>query len=159
MRIATASKPSLHQQDGTGARLRPRFVCAIAIASAALLAASAAQARPVGGGRVMAPTQVRCDPNQLTSYFGKVTGYKRGKASTWLRIATDYDTVEEVTVSHAGAKDASKQYLYQRAPFTAAHWAKIESKPGVLRPGTRATAWVCTDGKTPPLIDWNAPAE
>jgi len=33
------------------------------------------------------------------------------------------------------------------------------TRPGVLRPDTRATAWVCSDPKTPPLIDWNGAAE
>jgi hypothetical protein len=107
----------------------------------------------------MAPSAVSCDANQLTSYFGKVTGYKRGKTSTWLRIATDYDTVEEVSVPNGGAKDASAHYLYAGRAFTAKDWARIESMPGVLRAGTRATAWVCSDGKTPPLVDWNGAAE
>jgi hypothetical protein len=107
----------------------------------------------------MAPEQVRCDRNQLTSYFGKVTAYKRGKVRVWLRIATDYDTVEEVTAIDPAEKDPANLFLYQGRAFTAADWRRIESKPGVLRKGTRATAWVCRDGKTPPLIDWNAAAE
>ena len=145
----------MYTQQETGARERPRFAFAIAITIAAsgwiLVASDSAYARPAAG-RVMPPSQLTCPPNQLTSYFGKVTGYKRGKTSTWLRIATDYDTVEEVTAPHA-------RYLYQRAPFGKKDWSRIESKTGVLRPGTRATAWVCSDGKTPPVVDWNAAAE
>ena len=107
----------------------------------------------------MAPSRVSCDPNQLTSYFGKVTGYKRGKVRVWLRIATDYDTVEEVTAIDPAEKDPANLFLYQGRKFTSADWQRIERKPGVLRPGVRATAWVCSDGKTPALIDWNAAAE
>ena len=128
------------------------------LALASMAGAGEAAERPVTG-RVMAPAAVSCDPNQLTSYFGKVTGYKRGKTGTWLRIATDYDTVEEVQVANGGAKDASAHYLYEGRAFTAKDWLRIESKPGVLRAGTRATAWVCSDGRTPPLVDWNGAAE
>ena len=101
-------------------------------------------------GRVMAPPSLACDRNQLTSYFGKVVGYKRLEAGAWLRIATDYGTIEEVT---------ARDFLYRGQPFTARDWARIERKPGELRDGVRATAWVCSDGRTPPLVDWNAAAE
>ena len=148
-------------QQGTGARKRPCFVSGLVLAVAIAAAApGTASARPaVGGGRMMPPARAHCATSNLTSYFGKVIGYKRGKASTWLKIATDYDTVEEVTIAHAGAKDASRQYLYRLKPFTAKDWARIESKPGVLRPGTRATAWVCEGSKQAPLVDWNGAAE
>jgi hypothetical protein len=107
----------------------------------------------------MAPARVSGDAHHLTSYFGKVVGYKRGKVRVWLKIATDYDTIEEVTVVDPAEKDPANRFLYQGRAFTAQDWARIESKPGVLRKGTRATAWVCSDGKTPPLVDWNAAAE
>ena len=38
------------------------------------------------------------------------------------------------------------------APFTGADWSRIESRKGVLRAGTRAAAWVCSDGKV--MVDW-----
>ena len=133
-------------RGGQGRFVRP---CLFLAAALSLLAAPAFAAR---GGRIMAPAQVSCDPNQLTSYFGKVTAYKRDKSSVWLRIATDYDTVEEVTAP-------VDLFLYMGRAFTAADWKRIESKPGVLRKGTRATAFVCRDGKTPPLVDWNGAAE
>ena len=124
------------------------------------LAASAgiAQARPAAG-RIMPPKRIACERNALTSYFGQVTAYKRGKARVWLRIATDYGTVEEVTAVDPAEKDPANLFLYQGRAFAAADWQRIESKPGVLRKGTRATAWVCGDGRTPPLIDWNGAAE
>jgi hypothetical protein len=76
----------------------------------------------------------------------------------WLRIATDYDTVEEVTVRDPNELDPARHFLYRGQPFAASDWARIESKPGKLRPGTRATAWICGDGSTP-LVDWNGAAE
>ena len=101
-----------------------------------------------------APAQATCASNDLTSYFGKVIGYRRMKDHVWLRIATDYDTIEEVT-----APADTRRFLYQGGKFTAKDWPRIERKPGVLLAGVRATAWVCRDGKTPPLIDWNGAAE
>jgi hypothetical protein len=131
------------------------LVLALALASASAGPEAAAGER----GRVMPPAQVRSDRNQLTSYFGDVTSYKRGKVRVWLRIATDYGTVEEVTVVDPAEKDPANLFLYQGQAFTSADWQRIERKPGVLRKGTRATAWVCRDGKTPPLIDWNGATE
>jgi hypothetical protein len=133
-------------RGGQGRFVRP---CLFLAAALSLLAAPAFAAR---GGRIMPPAQASCDASQLTSYFGRVTAYKRSKASVWLRIATDYDTVEEVTAP-------ANLFLYEGRAFATADWKRIESKPGVLRKGTRATAWVCRDGKTPPLIDWNGAAE
>lgn len=137
--------------------MRPCLLVALAAASLGATT-SAAQARPAGG-RVMAPAQVTCDPNQLTAYFGQVIGYRRNAKQTWLRIATDYDTIEEVTLGHGAAKDARARFLLRGVPFGVKDWAVIEKKPGLLRKGVRATAWVCSDGSTPPLVDWNGAAE
>ena len=145
---------------GQGRFVRPClfFGLALALAAAPVLAARPAGERQAAG-RIMAPARVSCDPNQLTAYFGHVVGYRRSAKQTWLRIATDYGTSEEVTVSHGGASDGSAHFLLRGQPFGKQDWAVIESKPGVLRKGTRATAWVCGDGKTAPLIDWNGAAE
>jgi hypothetical protein len=137
------------------------LVLALALSSASACANAGAgpEAAPSERGRIMPPAQVRCDRNQLTSYFGDVTAYKRGKVRVWLRIATDYGTLEEVTAIDPAEKDPANLFLYQGQAFTSADWQRIERKPGVLRKGTRATAWVCRDGKTPPLIDWNGATE
>ena len=142
-------------RNGTGARKRP--CCLLGLLLAALLADSAA-ARPAGG-RIAPPARAACADGNLTSYFGKVVGYKRGANSTWLKIATDYGSVEAVTVPHGGARTAAKQFLFRGQAFTAKDWPRIESKPGVLRPGTRATAWVCEGSKQAPLVDWNGAVE
>lgn len=111
----------------------------------------------VNQGRLR-PPPLACDPNHLTSWRGVVSGYRRGEHETWLQISTDYDTVESTTLEHSDAADASGFYLFNGQPFTAADWSAIESAPGVLREGMRATAWVCDDGVTPPVIDWQPPA-
>jgi hypothetical protein len=139
----------------TGARNRPCLIFGLLLAVAF---AGSAAARPAGG-RMAPPARAACAQGNLTAYFGKVVAYKRNAHSTWLKIATDYGTVEAVTVPHAGARDAAKQFLYRGQAFTTQHWARIEAKPGVIRPGTRATAWVCEGSKQAPLVDWNGAAE
>ena len=142
----------LATQHGTGARKRPRFVYALLLVAAF---AQCASARPATGrGRIAPPAQAACSSGSLTSYFGRVIGYKREATRTWLKIATDYGTVEALSVP-----PGAKQFLYRGQPFAAGDWARIESKPGVLRPGTRATAWVCEGGTQAPLIDWNGAVE
>jgi hypothetical protein len=103
------------------------------------------------------PEAFACAPNDLTAYTGVVVRYQRDRERTTLGIRTDWDTNEDVTVAHPGAADAAAFFRYAGRPFTAADWERIESSPGVLRPSTRATAWVCSDGKV--LIDWAAPKE
>lgn len=103
-------------------------------------------------GRQRAPQTFACDPNHLTSYTGVVVRYTRQVGSTTLRIKTDEDTTETVTVKHPGTDDPSSLFRYQTEPFTAAHWARIERSKGVLLPNTRAAAWVCDDGQV--MVDW-----
>lgn len=104
------------------------------------------------GGRLAPPAAVTCDRNRLTVYSGRVTKYSRKAERTVLTIATDWDTTE--TVSLRG--DPSSAYLIQGTPFTAKDWNRIESKKGVLHPGMRANAWVCTGGRT--VVDWQPAA-
>jgi hypothetical protein len=102
----------------------------------------------------MPPPTVSCDRNQLTSYSGVVTAYQRQPGATRLSIHTDWDTDESVVLYHAGSDDPSPLFLLSGRPFTASDWRRIESTPGILVSGMRATAWVCGDGKTPSLVDW-----
>lgn len=71
--------------------------------------------------------------------------------------APDWDTTEDIAVPHHGAANAAASFRYAGRPFTAKDWERIESSTGVLRPLTRATAWVCQDGKV--LVDWAVPKE
>lgn len=104
------------------------------------------------GGRLMPPAQIRCKADDVTVYFGRVISYTRTKTKTTLRIRTDYDTTETVTLAHPKNGDPSRWFLVTREPFRAADWKKIEVRRGVLRPGMRAHAWVCKDWKA--IIDW-----
>lgn len=107
-----------------------------------------------GRGRMRPPSAVTCDRNQLTSWTGIVTGYKRQKGSTWIQLHTDSDTDESTTIQHPGTDDPSGKFLLFNAPFKKEDWKKIESKRGVLIDGMRATVWVCEDGETGPVVDW-----
>jgi hypothetical protein len=111
------------------------------------------------GGRLRPPATLACDRNHLTSFTGEVSGYRREADQTWLEISTDEDTVEAITVAHAGQADASAHYLLQGNAFGAGDWARIEAAPGKLIADMRATAWVCDDGVTPPVIDWQPPGD
>jgi len=107
--------------------------------------------------RQRAPAGFVCDRNDLTVYTGVVSRYQRAHGRTTLRIRTDWETTEAVTVTHRGGDDPSPSFRYKGKPFTAEDWARIEKSKGVLRPGLRAAAWVCGDGKV--LVDWGAPKE
>jgi len=104
--------------------------------------------------RMMPPPSVSCDQNQLTSYTGAVTAYQRQHGATRLSIHTDWDTDESVELHHADNDNPSRQFLLAGRPFTESDWQHIESAPGILITGMRATAWVCRDGENPTLIDW-----
>jgi hypothetical protein len=145
--------------------MRPRLAAALAVAS--LLPGCASSGPPAADrstgavpgaerptARIAPPAAVSCDPNHLTAWFGVVSGYRRDRQHTWLRIDTDYDTVEQLTLDHGGQPDASARFLVWGERFTAADWPRIETAPGVLAKGMRATAWMCDDGATAPVIDW-----
>ena len=99
----------------------------------------------------------KCASNDLTSYTGVVVRYRRRPGRTMLRIRTDWDTTENVTVRHDGTNDPAAFFRYAGRPFEAKDWARIESSAGVLRKATRATAWVCNDGTV--LVDWGVAKE
>ena len=103
-------------------------------------------------GRQRAPESFACDRNNLTVYTGVVSDYRRGAGTTTLRIRTDSDTTEQVTLKHPGTDDPSRLFRMLGEPFTPADWSRIESRKGVLRAGTRAAAWVCSDGRV--MVDW-----
>jgi hypothetical protein len=136
-----------------------RLAIAVTLATLAFAAAPATrQDRKAGGpSRQRPPEAFACEPNDLTAYTGVVVRSQRQRERTTLRIRTDWDTTEEVAVPHHGAADAAASFRYAGRPFTANDWERIESSSGVLRPSTRATAWVCKDGKV--LVDWAVPKE
>jgi hypothetical protein len=109
--------------------------------------------------RVRPPAQVNCarDRYHLTSYTGVVVQFERGTDRTTLRINTDWDTTEDVEIVHKGS-DPARWFLFRGNPFVQGDWSRITDADGRLRKGTRASAWVCSDG-TNPVVDWEAPRE
>lgn len=107
------------------------------------------------GGRVAAPAGLKCDINDLTLYDGEVVKYERKLGSTYLRVKTNFDTTEEVTLKHPGTDDPAALFLINAEPFKPSDWAKIERAKRKLRPHMRANVWVCV-GKPSiqPVVDW-----
>ena len=139
------------------ARLTHKLHRVAAILLATVFLSCTTQAQDDGGRRMgrLAPSPlISCDHNQLTSWTGVVSGYKRQEETSWLEISTDADTIEQTTIEHSGSADASAFYLLWGEPFKQTDWNAIETSPGTLISGMRATAWICSDGMTPPVINW-----
>jgi hypothetical protein len=107
-----------------------------------------------GPGRIAPPPNLRCDRSSLTVYNGRVLYLKRSRGRTRIRVRTDYDTTEDVTLRHRGTNDPSGLFLLNGKPFEPADWRKIETAKNHLRRGLRANVWVCRDGKVQPVVDW-----
>ena len=106
-------------------------------------------------GRIMPPSELKCDRNDLTVYDGRILAYRRRVGKTFLRIRTNFDTTEEVTIRHRGTEDPSKVYLLNGQPFLKSDWPRIEKSKGVLKAGMRANVWVCRDNTSiQPVVDW-----
>jgi ZIP family zinc transporter len=120
-----------------------------------LLVADSSGGQPQG--RLRPPLAIPCSRDELTSYTGRVTRITRNTDATRLVIRTDEETIESVTIAHPGAKDASAFFLMGGKAFTDADWPRIEQKRGTLKRGQRATAWVCTNGKS--IVDWEVAAQ
>jgi hypothetical protein len=106
-------------------------------------------------GRVRPSPELKCDRSDLTLYDGRVIAYRRRRGSTFLRIRTNFDTTEEVTISHPATDDPSKFYLINGKPFTRSDWRRIERSSRVLIKGMRANVWVCRDNPAiQPVVDW-----
>lgn len=125
-------------------------------AALTLLLLAAATPAPAADSRLRAPSELPCSRDQLTSYSGTVTRWQRGASGAVLSIHTDADTRETVRLRLASGEALTARMRIDDAAFTAADWPRIESRPGQLRPGVRATAWICGES-TVARIDW-APA-
>lgn len=124
----------------------------------ALDAACGAQSRPQEPPRQRPLEGFACSRDNLTTYTGVVIDYRRAIGETTLRIRTDWDTTERVSLKHPGTDDPSAFFRLEGRPFNAASdWKQIEQRKGVLVPGARAAAWVCSDGRV--MVDWGAPKE
>jgi len=106
-------------------------------------------------GRILPPTQLQCARNDLTSYDGRVLIYRRRKGNTFVRMRTNFDTTENVTIRHLRTNDPSQFYLINGEAFTRNDWRRIERRAGVLRHGMRANVWVCRGNPSiQPVVDW-----
>lgn len=104
--------------------------------------------------RMAVPPGLACARDRLTSYAGVVSAYERSEGGLRIEIRTDWDTVESVVVPGVDESVLRGQFRLHGAPFSGSDWPRIEFAPGVQRPGLRAIAWVCEDGRTLPVIDW-----
>jgi len=109
--------------------------------------------------RVRPPARVTCarDRYSLTSFTGVVTHFARDADRTTLQIRTDWDTTEDIALTHKGT-DPVRWFLFRSNAFVEADWKRITDEDGHILKGTRATAWVCSDGSNP-IVDWDAPKE
>lgn len=125
-----------------------KFSVAILFCVAALVVSSSARAQ-----RLMPPEGVRCDPNHLTSFTGKILSYRRRPGRVSLTVRTDEETTESFTLRFRKNADAARRFLIMGEPFKQSDWARIERRRYQLRPRMRATVWVCDDGSNP-IVDW-----
>ena len=127
-------------------------------ALATLFLIGSAGASPARGpdARLAPPAAAECPRDRLTMYSGRVLSYRRAADRTVIRIRTEWQTTEEVTISHPGSSDPSRWFLLDRKRFDARDWPRIEQRPGRLRSGLRAAAWVGDDGRKPVVV-WTAP--
>jgi hypothetical protein len=151
MLVTPAVMPTAALSGATTCRLCAALLVLHVLAAPAL----AGQRAPVRT-RQKPPAILPCSTNELTSYTGRVIGYGRQVGRTTLRIKTDWDTLERVTLTHPGTDDPSAKFTIAGAAFDADDWSLIERSKGVLRTGVRATAWVCSNGET--VVDWERPA-
>ncbi len=132
-----------------------RKLFAPVVAMTILTATVSAGSFPQERGRMMPPAQLKCDRNDLTLYDGRVLVYRRRKGSTFLRMRTNFDTTESVTIRHPRTNDPSRFYLINGEEFTKDDWSRIEKKPFVLRAGMRANVWICRGNPSiQPVVDW-----
>lgn len=125
-----------------------KFSAAILFCAAAIVFSPSIRAQ-----RLRPPDSIRCDPNHLTSFTGRVLSYKRSPSRLRLRVRTDEQTTENFTLSFRKGEDAAKWFLIKGEPFKQSDWALIERRRYRLRPRMRATVWVCDDGSKP-IVDW-----
>jgi hypothetical protein len=119
------------------------------LAAAVLVLAGAAWAS--AQGRLRPPAFVTCDRNHLTAFTGRVTRLQRADETTSLKMETDDATHESFTLHHARG-EAQRGFFFGGKPFTEADWSEIATADGV-KPGARATVWVCQDQPNP-IVDW-----
>lgn len=135
--------------------MRRTYFSAVLIVSVAQLSLSGLTMQ-----RLAPPPEAKCPHDRLTVYQGRAQSLAttEDRQHVQLTIATDWDTVEKVTLP-ADPRKRSELYLFEGKPFTREDTDTIFVREGELRPGTRVHAWVCSDTAIPPLIDWQRPPQ
>lgn len=107
--------------------------------------------------RVRPPATLACDRSSLTSFSGTVTSWSRTDETATLSMDTDFDTKERFLIRFERSSPLEKWFLLEGEPFRAADWNKVEATKTRLRPGVKATVWVCEGSSANPVIDWRLP--
>jgi hypothetical protein len=134
-----------------------RLLLALTLAGAVLSAQRNGRA-PDDGAKARPPEDLPCSRNELTSFTGKVTSYERTPTRIRLGIRTDWDTDERLVLTLSSGENGLKGILLERKPLHESDWPVVESAPGKLKHGMRATVWVC-EGVANPVLDWQPPPD
>ena len=117
----------------------------------AACAHSDAQERARAPARVMPPSDLACDRNDLTSYNGRVIAYHRTADRLSITILTDWETQEVLQVPMDTVRHS---FVVRGRRLAKPDWAAIEQSATEAHAGLRVIAWVCLDERTPPVLDW-----
>lgn len=140
----------------TGNKIYAGCITAVLLASLALpaFAGQAERGRTAQQQRISPPVSLACDRNQLTSFNGEVTNYRRDAKSISITIHTDWNTFESLTIGYSSPAGSLKNLMLNGRVFTIDDWPEIETKTGVLQDGMHAIAWVCIGDEDLSVIDW-----
>ncbi|HUQ34175.1 MAG TPA: hypothetical protein VM095_18785, partial [Pyrinomonadaceae bacterium] len=95
---------------------------AFAMACALFLSVSSIEAQ----GRIRPPDSIRCDPNHLTSFTGRILSYQRRPGRVSIRMRTDEATTESFQLKFRRTEDAASWFLLRGEEFKQSDWTFIE---------------------------------
>jgi hypothetical protein len=131
-----------------GGRLRLAAVAlAVVLVSAAVSAGAGAGAAQAA--RLAPPADLACPRDSLTLLAGEVLAYRRRATGTRITLRTDWDSRETIELPAASLPGRVKG-----RPAAEGDLARIERGPRAAQPGLRVRVWLCEDGRTPPVVDW-----
>ena len=106
-----ASPPQARPRRARPARRWPPRVATAPLAALLLMATTGASLAQRPDSRITPPAAAECPRDRLTLYSGLVLRYRRSADRTVIRIRTEWQTTEEVTISHPGSDDPSRWFL------------------------------------------------
>ncbi len=104
--------------------------------------------------RLMVPDFVSCERNNLTSFSGKPTKYNRENGELEITIATDFDTVETITVGYPSSTALMESFFIKGKAVDLKSWQEFEESVGILSGKISVTAWVCNLEGIAPVFVW-----